>query len=489
MAALAVFAVTLGGTFVYDDLHVLYNDPRIANPRLWWQFWTRGYVPEAVDNLYRPLVSMSYAIQWQLHGDAAWPFHLVNWLLHAAVSAAVAEMARRWAGFRVGLIAGLLFAVHPIHVEPVAYVVGRAELMCALFVVAAMILFAPRPLTRTRATGVFGCVVAAMLCKEQGMFLPLLLLLWWVLRTPRRPVDATEKRAAVMLTIAVCWTLAAYIIARESMLKFWWDRTFLDWTIQPMVRSHGIDRVLMPVVLAGRYFSLLAAPAALSPDYGGTAIGWTVSFRDPYLYTGAGVIVGWTIAVIVALYRRAGVVVFCLLALAIFYGMVGNIVSLIGTIFGERLMYLPSVFFIVLAAMVIAKLPRGVGTGALVVLVTLGSVRSFTYARQWNDRLALFEGAIDRQPGAIMLYALAAQEYEHRGDIHRAAEVLARGREVLPAYDGVWVRSAQVALKLDRLDEANAFLNHAYSLRPSIYIREIQAEVDKRREELRKKSP
>lgn len=74
---LLVFAVTLNGVFVYDDIAILEKDARIADPSLWGQYWTDSY-NFGVDNLYRPLVSMSYAIQHYLHGPRPMPFHLVN---------------------------------------------------------------------------------------------------------------------------------------------------------------------------------------------------------------------------------------------------------------------------------------------------------------------------------------------------------------------------------------------------------------------------
>src|SRR2546422_8401771 len=86
--------------------------------------------------LYRPLTIASYAVDWQL-GAAAW-FHGVNLLWHAATSVAVTLLARRWSGDRAALVAGLIFAVHPVHVEAVADIVGRAELMAALFALLAL---------------------------------------------------------------------------------------------------------------------------------------------------------------------------------------------------------------------------------------------------------------------------------------------------------------------------------------------------------------
>ena len=92
--AIALYAISIGGTYIYDDWDILFNDSRISHPQQWNRFWTESY-NGGVDNLYRPLVSMSYAIQWWLHGDRAWAFHLINVLLHAGVCALIAEMVRR----------------------------------------------------------------------------------------------------------------------------------------------------------------------------------------------------------------------------------------------------------------------------------------------------------------------------------------------------------------------------------------------------------
>src|SRR5437588_6523623 len=112
--------------------------------------------------------------------------------------------------------------------------------------------------------------------------------------------------------------------------------------------------------------------------------------------------------------------------------MVGNVVSLIGTIFGERLMYLPSLFFLVLVALAVAKWPANIWSIVLVALVVLGSARSFTYARRWNDRLSFLQHATDEQPGAIALYRLTAEELDRRGQIEQAARLLAKGRAAVP---------------------------------------------------------
>jgi protein O-mannosyl-transferase len=170
-------------------------------------------------------------------------------------------------------------------------------------------------------------------------------------------------------------------------------------------------------VLLGRYLVLLTAPLKLSLDYGSHVIGWTVDWRQPYVYLGAAALAAWLIATAWALRRRHRAVLFCLLALAISYGMVSNSLVLIGTIFGERLMYLPSAFFLILAAALLARLLRPALLGAtLLVLATLGSIRTFTYARLWNDPLKLYLADLDAYPQSMHLHGMAVYQYLARGD-------------------------------------------------------------------------
>src|SRR5439155_8416552 len=82
----------------------------------------------------------------------------------------------------------------------------------------------------------------------------------------------SERTPTLILILLLAWTLAGYIVFRESILKFWWERGFLDWTINPLVKSEGASRVLQPLALFGRYIALLIAPVQLSLDYGALII-------------------------------------------------------------------------------------------------------------------------------------------------------------------------------------------------------------------------
>lgn len=483
--ALAVYAVTLGGTYVYDDVFIARDDPRLHDTSRWGEYWTSDYFAGGVDRLYRPLVSMSYAVQWRLHGDRPALFHAVNWVMHAIVSALVAELARRLtASAMAGYVAGLLFAVHPIHVEAVANIVGRAELMCAAGVVGALVLMARRPLTGGRAAGVVACLVLALLSKEQGMLLPLMLLLVAAVRWLERsgaPAAEAERRNGMLLAFSVCVVLAAYVVARETFIRFYWNRNLLDWTANPLVRSRGIHQWLMPLALLGRYAALMVVPLRLSPNYGGTVIGHVARWDDPYGWVGAAVVLGWVMLVAGATIKRRWWVLFCLLSLALVYGLVSNVATLIGTIFGERLMYLPSVFVLVLVGMTAARLPRRGVAAAVSVLVGLGTLRAVTYAGLWNDRVGFYETALREQPRSVEIALLLGNELRLRGELDRAERVLAQARAATPDYWLVYNYSALVALEQGRFDEAEGFLRRSMALEPTLQAVAISEEVDRAR--------
>jgi hypothetical protein len=457
--AIALYAHTLGGTWIYDDLFHAHDDPRLTQPGTWTQFLTEGYLPEGVDHLWRPLISLSYAVQIKL-SDRAWPFHLVNILLHAAASALVAELARRLtASLKIAAIAGLIFAAHPLHVEAVAYIVGRAESACTVGMLAAMVLLL-RPMTNARALAVFACFIVAILSKEQGLLLPPMLLLLWKLRPKLINAGPKDASAGRLLLLLILFTLAGYVIYREHILPWYWEPEHLDIATQPMVRSVLRDRILIPIALLGRSTALFVAPLKLSPDYGLAIITPRQSLTDPFLYLGLISLIAIAIATFAFIRRRAWTPLFLLACAALAYLMVSN-VKLIGVVFAERLLYLPSAFLLILAAMALAKLPRKATTVIVALLLIGWSIRTITYAARWNNRRSFYETTVAENPRAARLRVLLAREYMSIGDYTRARQIVEDGLTTAPEYWKLWITAARIALEQNRLDDAQIALDHA----------------------------
>ncbi|HEY1923260.1 MAG TPA: hypothetical protein VGG44_10970, partial [Tepidisphaeraceae bacterium] len=398
---------------------------------------------------------------------------------------------RRLFDWRVGLIAGLLFAVHPVHAEAVAGVVGRAELACAIGVMGALVLFLKRPMTTERAISIFVLCLVAVLSKEQGLLMPGLL----VALLPARARMATdieqtpeqrhvERQAMLLMFGLVIWTVGGVIVLREEVLhlKFEWDRGFLDVAMQPMIQSPPVDRWLIPVALLGRYFQLLVLPVKLSIDYGLSVIGPTIRRDDPYLWLGAAVLMGWMAAFCASLFRRKWAAVFCLVALALTYSMASNVV-IIAAIFGERLMYLPSAFFMILLAMGLTRLRPGAWGTALAILVVLGAIRTFTYAQRWNDRDAFYEYSLTEQPKSLKIHLLMAFADYEEGHLPESRRIVDDAISIYPDYWELWKMNALVDMKAGDWNRAVVDWKRAFDLHPAGTVEEQLAKAMKMRAE------
>ena len=236
--------------------------------------------------------------------------HAVNVILHAIASALVAELGRRMTGsIRVALIAGMLFAAHPVHVEAVAMIVGRAELMCAIGVVGGIGDLPGEAVDDGAGDGDRGdvfclqCVeqgawaaagadaAGACICRENG---------WG-----GSELRGKETAGASCCAAAMCLLILAYTAYRESIMPLFYDKWFMRWSVNPVVRARGGDRVGVPLTILGRYVALLVWPAKLSVDYGADVTTWVTRWRDPYLYMGIATVILYGLALVQAAKKRS----------------------------------------------------------------------------------------------------------------------------------------------------------------------------------------
>src|SRR5688572_300431 len=141
-AATLPYLTTLTFGFVYDDRLAIEENPHL---RLWpglgriflSDIWSLSGLGKE-SNYYRPMFLLSYEAVFHAFGAAPWAFHLLNVLFHAAVSGMVFALTLRlWQKESMATMAALLFALHPVHVEPVAWIAALSELAYTLFVLVA----------------------------------------------------------------------------------------------------------------------------------------------------------------------------------------------------------------------------------------------------------------------------------------------------------------------------------------------------------------
>ena len=135
-----VYANSLTNGFTLDDGGNILTNATVAAPSI-----KALFTPLAGTKVFRPVLFATFALNWAIGGDHPFGYHLVNVLLHVAVTLllylVLRKLLERFTGAEVvAWLAALLFAVHPIHTEAVASVTGRSELLAAGFLLAAWLL-------------------------------------------------------------------------------------------------------------------------------------------------------------------------------------------------------------------------------------------------------------------------------------------------------------------------------------------------------------
>ncbi len=173
LAAVAlVYGNTLANQFAMDDELYIMRNAQVTDPTL-----QRLFSPNPVSAVFRPVAFATLALNWSIGGAEPLGYHLLNLVLHAGATWLLYILLQELLGNfpegkTVAFAAALLYAVHPIHTEAVAWVVGRAELLAAGFLFAGWILH-----LRDRTVASLVCFALAMLSKESAVaFFPLVLL-------------------------------------------------------------------------------------------------------------------------------------------------------------------------------------------------------------------------------------------------------------------------------------------------------------------------
>ena len=263
IAILAVlpFAPSLRGGFLYDDHALIGDNPYIH--RLHWfarwftsDFWNVTGTTAGNHHVgyWRPLVTASYAIDWQL-SSAPFVFHLTNLLVHAAVCVLAFVALRRWlAATWPAFAAAALFAIHPTKAECVAWISGRTDLLCALGV-----LLAAEGIAR-RLRGVRGGIaleiagtIIAYLSKEQAVILPAFACVEAWVALGRPAIDLPTVKSALRTAVPQLGVAIGYVVLRALVLPIGAS------TPIPLV-----DHVATVFETIGRFVALTFAPHRLS---------------------------------------------------------------------------------------------------------------------------------------------------------------------------------------------------------------------------------
>jgi len=448
LVAAAVFGNSVDGDFVWDDRMLILKDPEVQSLSSIGRFFTEDFFVRQENELgygyYRPIVKASYAIDHAVWGRNPSGYHLTNILLHAACTLLVMLLLRRL-GMTAGaaLVAGLVFAVHPIHTENVAWIAGRTDLLAFLF---------------------------------SGLSL-----LFYLEATESRPENAadrqpgtTVRRSVFPLLSLACFALA--MLAKEMSV------VLVPWIacIELFVRRRGLARSLLSAVpyaaIVGAYLVVrlvwIRVPVPGQPDghsIGAAVIGtgqvmvrylgWMTGFselnayvQNPYVtgvfdvrFLGSAAILA-ALAYAVWRWGRKDSLLLALAAmLATSFGPVLNLVRTagppdMGNLMAERFCYFPSFPFVALVVLVGSRVTvsgsrqaRVFGWAALATWLAFGVHATVTRNLDWRDDLTFLETTLRQSPEAALLWTNLANHHLEGGELRQAQIALSRATALAPA--------------------------------------------------------
>jgi hypothetical protein len=423
--ALAVFLPSVLCGFVFDDVLLISENHyaqslehlgRAFTTHL-WDIYKTGATGDG-RRYYRPIVAVTYLINWVMADGRPWTFHLFNVVCHAGVVFLAARCARRWTGHAgLGVVAALAFALHPSRAESVTWISGRTDLVMVLFMLGAVeCAHAASRASGGRSVafgaGAFAATVLAIMSKENAVCVGLFIAVDAALARDR------ARRLLTVLALATGALGAAYAVARALFYP-------IVAIAEPTHLSLGHGFVTCWAYLERLVFPWPQTFFHRTPvsDTGGRM------FPLPLIGLGVLVVLGY-LALMVRAWRRDRPALWLLIATAALFGPLLNFTdSGIGVTTSDRFLYLPilpltcalfRMFRDPLAKLLDHRTAVLAGVGVLVAWVAIVEVRMLDYRD--DDAFWGHEYSVDAtNPMAI---SQVSRLHAQRGELEEALELL-----------------------------------------------------------------
>jgi tetratricopeptide (TPR) repeat protein len=481
IAALAflIYIPTLGFEFVWDDqMQVVSNPlvlswkmvPRALDSNLWYQL-------NATGPYYRPFFIIWSILNHSLFGFDTHGWHFLNVLLHAIATGLVFVFLRKLkAGNTIAALAALLFAIHPVHIEPVAWISSGSDSLATVLFLSTFLAYlnfrdAGRKYRVAWLLASFFTFACALLTKEMAITFPAMLFLYEWLFPRGDAVSETRGKLRTAVLIAVPYVLlaGAYLFQRGRVLHAVVQNSgdSINWLVMlqtiPIVVLHYLRILVLPIGLNGFYYTFpvysILALRFLIPVFGCLAI--------------AALIWYWS--------RRAGN------PLILFFGL-WLIVCLAPTLYlrtfpigdyvRDRYLYLPSIGFVFLLAAALESLGRLEKLNraptlrysllaALSVAMIAGTISQQIY---WTNDLLVFSRGHSQSPENNWATKYLGAALSRRGRPELAVTLLEEAIRKEPRDSYAAFTISMVYSRLGRTEESKEELARAVALNPQYYL-------------------
>lgn len=464
LAALTAFLPSLDNSLVgWDDLAFLETNTRYRG--LGVSQWVYAFT--SFDHgLYHPLSWLSWGLDWVLWRGQDWGFYWTNLLLHAANAVLFFLLGRQLLGQGESAawgaaFAALLFAVHPLRVESVAWAVQRRDVLSGFFYLATVHFYLSRRLAPALA-----CFVCSLLSKAIGMTLPaalLLLDLYPLRRLSPRPLQWLNPAYRPLLLEKLPFAAAACLAAALSILAI---NRELRW--EPYGHFGAAERISQAVYACAFYLKKTLWPSGLLPLY---------EMPEDFgpLYPGVPAAAAAVLAAAVLLWRLrlrfpalAAAGAFFVLTLLPVLGLL----KVQAHFAADRFTYLACLGWALCAGEALKRLARGKSRSIIlacagIVCAVLGRL-SWQQTTVWRDSKTLWRTVLAGNPDSLLARNNLAAALSREGRLSEAEALLREALGRAPGYSRAHANLGAVLALSGRLVEATVEYREAVRLNPGL---------------------
>lgn len=428
-AAFFAYANSVTPTFHWEDEYLVRENVHIRRLSNIPVFFRPGYInvyEAGAGQRYRPLRTVTLALDYALWKEDPRGYHLTNVLLNAGAAVMFWLFCLVLTGNGLlALLAGIFFALHPVHAESVAWVKNRSDILCAVFYFASAAAFAfyRRHGKKAPLAASVLLAAAAFLAKEMALTLPFALGLSLIYANLEAGKDWKEN----------WWTLAPFFALLAAYLAF----REISMTGGAGGGGDPLSRAALVAVTAGEYLKTLIWPAALSLDRAlpaGGAAALQYGLAAGFALGAPGL---WFAG------QRRGA--FWLLMFWVLYVPVSNLVLIEGRPFAEQRMYLPSAAFCAFLAWALTEPPPAgsrrrlrASLGFALGLALFWGVRGFYRNMDWKSEALIWEKTVSASPSPRSFNNLAVallREKRYDEAVRNASRSLALDPAYVDAYN------------------------------------------------------
>ena len=464
LVAFLAYANSLSGDFVYDDKRQILMNPLIQDPSLYgkalisdvWAF--KGDGKTVTSNYWRPTFTAWSILNFRLFGRDPFGWHLLNILLHVGVCLLAYLLLRRWGlSQNVSFVIALIFALHPVHVESVAWIAGSPDLLFGIFLLGALLLadIAVEATGSRRTVYLLAGLISyalALGAKETAFFcFPIFFLIFSRYRSgSANGSERKTQRTTVRLSALFASMAIAYFLLR-------WE--ILGRISQPAENGASATAAILsaPEIFAF-YLRQIIFPVWLGPNYGIRAVQSLdlTNFWLPLIVCAIAIYCFWKLSTR-SFSQTIGMAIFLLALLPAF-----NIRAFLPEqIVHDRYLYLPLLGFLMLVMSFLAELSvryfekKGeavfITTGVLISLA-LG-VQTFRCNRIWNNELSLWQHAVTIDPNSSSNWSALGAELTEEDRLDEALAAYQKSLAIWPRPLAL-IGHSQILVRKGDLDAA-----------------------------------